>query len=273
MTVRDEAEHADDQWSVDDLLKIGRTTVSTVTTEHDETKVEPRLYIFPHTGGSADFYVPFARAFTGGTKCVAVQYPGKRAGKDLSRYTSIPDLADRLCTMLKPADAPAGQVAFFGHSMGSLLAFEVALGFEQAGNPIAALFVSASAAPGRMRQRADLKGSDLELLSLVSDVTGANPEFLNNDQFAATILPTLRGLKAIASYDSPPEAKVSCPVYALMADNDELGTADLMTPWRERTTSDFEITVFPGDHFYIDTNLPQLAQWVEERVLARCSPA
>lgn len=242
-----------------------------VTTEHDQTKVEPRLYIFPHTGGSADFYVPFARAFTGGTKCVAVQYPGKRAGKDLSRYTSLPDLADKLCTMLKPADAPAGQVAFFGHSMGALLAFEVALRFEQAGNPIAALFASASAAPGWLRQRGDLQGSDRELLSLVSDVTGANPEFLNDEQFAATILPTLRGLKAVASYDCPPEAKVSCPIYGLMADNDELATAELMTPWAQRTTSDFDLTAFLGDHFYINANLPQLAQWVEERVLARCS--
>ncbi|WP_051088075.1 thioesterase II family protein [Mycobacterium sp. 155] len=238
--------------------------LSTVTTE---TKVEPRLYIFPHTGGSPDFYVPFARAFTG-TKCVAVQYPGKRAGKDLSRYTSIPELADRLCAMLKPAEAPAGQVALFGHSMGALLAFEVALRFEQAGNPIAALFVSASAAPGVTRYGVDLQGSDLELLNMVSEVTGANPEFLKNDQFAATMLPTLRGLKAIASYNCPPEVKLSSPIYGLMADDDELATTELMTPWAQRTTSDFDLTTFPGDHFYINTNLPGLAHWVEERVFA-----
>ncbi len=247
--------------------------LSTVTTARNETMVEPRLYIFPHTGGSPDFYVPFARSFTGGTKCVAVQYPGKRAGKDLSRYTSIPELADRLCAMLKPAEAPAGQVALFGHSMGALLAFEVALRFEQAGNPIAALFVSASAAPGVMRHGVDLQGSDLELLNMVSEVTGANPEFLKNDQFAATMLPTLRGLKAIASYNCPPEVKLSSPIYGLMADDDELATTELMTPWAQRTTSDFDLTTFPGDHFYINTNLPGLAHWVEERVFARCSAA
>lgn len=237
------------------------------------TNLEPRLYIFPHAGGSADYYLPFAKAFTGGTKCVAVQYPGKRAGRDLSQYTSIPELADRTSVMLKPEEAPAGQIAFFGHSMGALLAFELALRFEAAGNPLAALFLSASAAPGRMRHGAELKGSDRELLSLVSDVTGANPEFLNDEQFAATVLPTLRGLKAVASYDSPPEARVSSPIYALMADNDELATTELVAPWEQRTTSDFELTVFPGDHFYINSNLPQLAQWVEERVLARCGAA
>ena len=239
--------------------------MSTVTSER-------RLYIFPHTGGSADFYVPFARAFTAGTKCVAVQYPGKRAGKDLSQYTSIPDLADRLCAMLKPAETPGGQVAFFGHSMGALLAFEVALRFEQAANPIAALFVSASAAPGMWRQRVDMtESNDLQLLSMISDVTGANPEFLKDDQFAATLLPTLRGLKAITTYECPPDATVSCPIHALIAENDELATADLMAPWVERTTATFDLTEFPGDHFYINTNLPQLSQWVEERIVPRCA--
>jgi surfactin synthase thioesterase subunit len=37
-------------------------------------------------------------------------------------------------------------------------------------------------------------------------------------------------------------------------------------PWKQRTTGPFDLTVFPGDHFYINTNLPQLSQWVEQRV-------
>lgn len=233
-----------------------------------DQRPDARLYIFPHTGGSADFYVPFARAFTGGTKCVAVQYPGKRAGKDLSQYTSIPDLADRLCAMLKPAEVQPGPVAFFGHSMGGLLAFEVATRFEQAGNPIAALFVSASAAPGLWPRRAELAGSDQQLLSLISNVTGANPEFLNDDQFAATLLPTLRGLKAVASYDREPEAVVSCPIHALIAEDDELATAEMVAPWAQRTTDAFDLTTFPGGHFYINENLPELSQWVEKRIPA-----
>lgn len=228
----------------------------------------PRLYIFPHTGGSAEFYIPFARAFTGGTKCVAVQYPGKRAGKDLSQYTSIPELADRLCGMLKPDEPQPGPVAFFGHSMGGLLAFEVALRFEQAGNPIAALFVSAIAAPGLWPRRAELAGSDQQLLSLVAEVTGANPEFLNNDQFAATLLPTLRGLKAIAAYDPDPDALVSCPIHALVAQDDALATVETASPWAQRTTGEFDLTAFPGGHFYINDTLPQLSGWVEERIPA-----
>ena len=230
------------------------------------TDQTPRLFIFPHAGGTADFYASFARAFGTATKCVAVQYPGKRGGKDLSRYTAITELADRLSEMIKPAETPGSTVGFFGHSMGALLAFELALRFQRAGNPIAALFVSASAAPGLIPLRDEMQRSDHELLKLVGRLTGANPEFLGNEQFAATLMPTLRGLRAVAAYDSPPGETVSCPIHALVGEDDEFATAELAEPWRQRTTADFDLTVFPGGHFFIDANLPALAHWVQERL-------
>jgi surfactin synthase thioesterase subunit len=226
-----------------------------------------RLFIFPHAGGSADFYVPFARAFSPRVRCVAVQYPGKRTGKDLSKYTGIGELADKLAEMVKPGDIPGGEVAFFGHSMGALLAFELALRFEAAGNPISRLFVSASAAPGLLRRISKLEGSDQQLLSTVAEITGVNPEFLKDEKFAATLLPTLRGLKAVAAYEPPPEAVVSCPLHALMPDNDELATDELVSPWRQRTTAHFDLTVFDGGHFYINENLLSLSELVEQRML------
>jgi surfactin synthase thioesterase subunit len=63
---------------------------------------------------------------------------------------SISGLSDDIYTMLA-SDESARGTAFFAHSMGALFAFEVARRFEFAGNPIAALFVSASAAPSRRR--------------------------------------------------------------------------------------------------------------------------
>ena len=56
-----------------------------------------------------------------------------------------------------------------------------------------------------------------------------------------------------------------------MADNDELATDQLVAPWAQRTTSDFDLSVFTGGHFYLNDHLPQLAQWVEEMVLAHCA--
>ncbi|AEF36218.1 MULTISPECIES: thioesterase II family protein [Mycolicibacter] len=229
----------------------------------------PKLYIFPHAGGSPQYYLPFSKAFTTDVKRIGVQYPGKGGNHDLGAFTSIEDLADRVCEKLAP---PADEcAAFFGHSMGALLAFEVARRFEANGTRIAALFVSAAGAPGRAGYD-NIGDSDRGLLEAVSQMTGVNPEFLENEEFAAKILPTLRGLKAIANYDCPPEARVSCPIVAFHGDEDDVATADKVAPWAERTTAEFSARTFtaPGHHFYLNDHLPELVGDIEAKLAAYC---
>jgi surfactin synthase thioesterase subunit len=229
----------------------------------------PKLYIFPHAGGSAQYYVPFANAFSSDVKRIAVQYPGQRGTHDLGSFTGIPDLAARVSQMLSPLDRSDGDVAFFGHSMGGLLAFDVARRFEAEGTPIAALFVSACAAPGQLGYEY-IPESDRGLLNAVSEMTGANPEFLQNDEFAAKILPTLRGLRAIANYECPPDVTVSCPIYAFLGDDDEVATYEKVLPWSTRTTAEFTARVFPGHHFYLNDHLSELVSDIEGKISLCC---
>lgn len=229
----------------------------------------PKLYIFPHAGGSAQYYVPFSKTFSTDVKRIAVQYPGRGGNHDLGAFTGIPELADRVYTMLAPLDQSDGRVAFFGHSMGALLAFEIARRFEQVENPIAALFVSASAAPGRVGYEY-IPESDRGLLDAVSEMTGVNPEFLENEEFAAKILPTLRGFKAITHYDCPPDVTVSCPIFAFFGDNDEVATQEKVAPWVERTTSEFTARMFTGHHFYLNDHLPEVVGDIESKISAFC---
>lgn len=235
------------------------------------TEQTPKLYIFPHAGGSPQFYVPFSKTFTSDIKRVAVQYPGKRGNHDLGAFTSIEDLADRVVAMLAPLDQSTGRAVFFGHSMGALLAFEVARRFEADGNPIAALFVSAAGAPGHAGYD-HIGDSDQGLLEAVSQMTGVDPAFLQNEEFAAQILPTLRGLKAIANYDCPPEARVSCPIFAFHGDADDVATAAKVGAWAERTTAEFSVRTFtaPGHHFYLNDHLPELVGDIEAKISTCC---
>ncbi len=236
------------------------------------TETQPKLFIFPHAGGSAQYYVPFAKTFATDIKRVAVQYPGQRGKQDFASFTSLPALADEVCKMVSP-DKEGGvhgpPIAFFGHSMGGLLAFEVARRFEEAGRPITALFVSACAAPGRVGYE-DIPETDDGLLAAVSTMTGASPEFMQNPEFAAAILPTLRGLKAIANYNCPPEVTLSCPIHAFYGDDDEIATAAKVTPWSERTTAGFTTREFKGHHFYLNDHLGDLVPDVEQKIWARC---
>jgi surfactin synthase thioesterase subunit len=225
----------------------------------------PKLYIFPHAGGSAQYYAPFARTFSGNVKCIAVQYPSRRGNHDLASFTSIPDLATEVCKMVSHKDLSGEKIAFFGHSMGALLAFEVACRFEAAGNPVAALFVSACAAPGRIGYDY-IPESDRGLLDAVSAMTGANPDFLADEEFAAKILPTLRGLRAIAAYECSPDATVSSPIFAYLGDDDEVATDEKVKPWSQRTTSEFAARVFSGHHFYLNDHLPELVGDIEGKM-------
>jgi surfactin synthase thioesterase subunit len=229
---------------------------------------KPKLYIFPHAGGSVQYYVPFANAFGSDIQRIAVQYPGQGGTHDLSSFTSIEDLAAGVCQMIPRPNGSGDQVAFFGHSMGALLAFEVARRFEAAGTPIAALFVSACAAPGRSGYEY-IPESDRGLLDVVSEMTGANPEFLENEEFAAKILPTLRGFRAIVNYQCPPDSTVSCPIFAYLADSDDVATYEKVEPWSERTTAEFSARVFHGHHFYLDDHLQELVGHIQEKILSR----
>lgn len=240
---------------------------SSTNSNKGENSDKPTLYIFPHAGGTAKDYVPFSREFSGSLTRIAVQYPGQRDGAGLPPLSSIPSLADEIFAMMKPAARPDVPVAFFGHSMGGMLAFEVALRFQSAGYNVLAFFVSACSAPGHIRYK-QIKGmSDNEMLNLIAQMTGMNPEFFNDEEFLVGVLPTLRAARAIAAYDSPPETKLACPIYAFIGDKDWIATQEDMAPWVDRTTSEFALRVFTGDHFYLNSNLPELVDDIETKTL------
>jgi surfactin synthase thioesterase subunit len=223
------------------------------------------LYIFPHAGGSARSYLLFSREFSTDMKRVAVQYPGHPDRHDVPDIASIPALADDVYKMLAPRTTPDAHVAFFGHSMGGLVAFEVARKFEAAGQPIAALFLSASAAPGHAGYEYLHQDSDDELLKMVTDMTGTNSQFIG-ERFGATILRTLRNYGAITEYNCPPGTTVSCPIYAYAAADDTAVNYESVLAWSAFTTSDFAVRVLPGSHFYITEEVRELVEDIEHRL-------
>ncbi|MBS9532291.1 thioesterase [Mycobacterium sp. M1] len=231
----------------------------------------PTLYIFPHAGGSPAYYKDFSTTFTGDLKRIGIPYPGKGGNHDLATFTTVENLADRVFKLLAPLDQSGGPAMFFGHSMGALLAFEVASRFEAQGNPIAALFVSGTGAPGHAGFD-DVGGSDSGLLDAVAQMTGVDRALLENEAFQAQILPTLRGLKSVADYRCAPDARLSCPIFAYHGDDDGVATAAKVAPWAERTTGEFSARVFsePGHHFYLNDHLPELVGDIEGKIAAIC---
>ena len=80
------------------------------------------------------------------------------------------------------------------------------------------------------------------------------------------MLPTLQSVRTIAGYNRPPEVTVSCPIHAFVADNDIIVAEENMVAWSDRTTAEFFIRLFPGDHFYLNNNLPELVKDIQGKL-------
>ncbi|MEU1276082.1 alpha/beta fold hydrolase [Streptomyces sp. NPDC005799] len=238
---------------------------------HPAPEACTRLLCLPHAGGSASFYFPLSAALSPAVEVCAVQYPGR--GERLNETTV--DNLDTLAAHIVDALAPwrEDQLALFGHSMGAALAFEVA-GLLEARNSVpTALFVSACRAPSRPRAGRVHLMSDSELRAEIGRLKGTDSRLLDDDDLLRLFLPAIRSdFKAIETYVHRRGPALSCPVFALYGDRDAGLTRDDMAAWRSHTRGEFELTEFPGGHFYLSDQIPAVAEIVSTRLQRPQSP-
>jgi pyochelin biosynthetic protein PchC len=211
-----------------------------------------RLVCLPHAGGSASYYFGVSRELAPGIEVLAVQYPGRQDRHREPLIDSVADLADQISTALVPI---AGQpFAFFGHSMGAILAFEVAQRLRtRLGVSPQRLFVSGRRAPSETRTGNVHRRDDAGLLAELNRLGGTDKRLLNDPELLSAILTVSRNdYKAAETYAWVPGGPLDCPVTALIGSADPQATVEEAKVWREHTTGAFDLRVFPGGHFYLD---------------------
>jgi len=224
-----------------------------------------RLVCFPHAGGSASYFFPYARAFGPDVDVLPLQYPGRQDRRREGFIDNIAELADRISVALL-SDVPA-PFAFFGHSMGAVLAFEVArrLRDRSAVEPVA-LFLSGRRAPDRRRTDDDVhRRPDEGLLAELRRVAGTDPRVLADPELRAALLPVTRNdYRAIETYRYEPGPPLDVPITVLIGDADPTSTVAEAAGWQAYTTAAFDLRVFPGGHFYLDSARAAVAGTITE---------
>jgi pyochelin biosynthesis protein PchC len=221
---------------------------------HPVAAPEIRLACFPHIGGSASFYWPISAVMTAGVEVLAVQYPGRQDRSGEEPLTDIHRLADGAFGALRPV--LSDPVALFGHSMGALIAFEVALRMEQVLGITPAAFIASSIwAPSRQRD-GEIDTSDptnmSEVLADLRRLKGTDPGLLDDPELMRGMLGTLRSdYIATDSYRCGRGVKVACPITVFVGDRDPHVSVEAAQAWSEHTTGGFALNVFGGDHFYL----------------------
>lgn len=212
-----------------------------------------RMFCFPHAGGSARNYRGWAERLGPGVEICAVQLPGRERRLSEPGLRRVDHAVDSLLPVLRPhLDLP---FVLFGHSMGSLLAYETARGLAANGraSPLA-LFVSGRRAPhlpSRRRNLHDLPRD--ELLTEIQALNGTPPEVFAHQDLVDLMLPTLRSdLELVETYAQLPGSPLSCPVIAMSGERDVDVTPEDLAGWQAVTSGQFKTLLFDGHHFYLN---------------------
>jgi surfactin synthase thioesterase subunit len=229
---------------------------------HREPGSPVQLVCFPHAGGSATFYFPVSRALAPAVDVSAVQYPGRQDRRAEPSIDNIPELADAIFTAVRPlTDRP---LAFFGHSMGAVLAYEVALRLEEDGaDPLVRLYVSGRRAPSRVRPESVHTLDDEGIVAELRHLSGTGTELLSDPEALEMILPAVKNdYRAVETYRDVPGRSVGCPVMAIIGDSDPRVSHDEAKAWADHTTGPFDLRIFPGGHFYLLDHAPQVIELI-----------
>jgi medium-chain acyl-[acyl-carrier-protein] hydrolase len=223
-----------------------------------------RLICFPHAGGNASTYTGWHRALGDEVELWAVQLPGREMRLSEAPCTSWQTMLDALTNALAPLSAMSPlPYLFFGHSMGALMAFEVARHLRQNELPQPhGLLLSGHRAPQLPRTEADVRHlPDEDFLRKVLALEGTQPEMAENAEFRELWLPALRADFALcetyAYEDQPP---LGCPIMAMGGVHDAQVLPSDLRAWHTQTTGPFSTHLFPGGHFYLHQHRERFMQ-------------
>jgi surfactin synthase thioesterase subunit len=213
-----------------------------------------RLFCLPYAGGGASVYRLWLSGLPSFVELCPIQLPGRENRFRDRMFTSLPPLVQAIAQAIYPhLDKP---FVFFGHSMGAKLAFELArlLRREHGPEPLH-LFVSGHGAPHIAGTEAPIHTlPDAEFIREVQRYEGLPQEVLESEELMRYLVPILRADFSVnETYVYTEEAPLRSSITAYGGLRDENVSRDDIEAWREQTTTSFDFLMFPGGHFFLQT--------------------
>ncbi|MES2316830.1 MAG: alpha/beta fold hydrolase [Pseudomonadota bacterium] len=224
-----------------------------------------RLFCFSYAGGNAASYLPWQAELDPAIEVCALQLPGRGARMGETPYSCLASLVAALAPVI--ASRNALPFAFFGHSLGALVAFEVARHLQRHGMPMPEhLFVSGCEAPQYRSPPKNLHAlPEAELIESLRSYNGTPSEVLAHRELMELLLPTIRAdFSLVDNYHYDPAPLLTIPVTVLAGRGDDHVATGLVEQWQRETEAACEIEWFDGDHFFIHS---------ERRAVLRCVAA
>lgn len=237
------------------------------------TKFEPndkarvRLFCFPYAGGGAYIFRGWPKGLPPTVEVCSVQLPGRQTRLKEAPLTCLLTLVEKVAQAIRVyLDKP---FAFFGHSMGALISFELAryLRREDGIEPVR-LLVSGRAAPQLPSARLPIYNLPTpEFTEKLRDLKGTPEDVFEHPELMQLALPLLRAdFQMIETYTYTTEAPLSCQIAAFGGLKDDEVSREHLEAWREQTTAGFTLRMFDGDHFFIQHAEPLLLRTLSQEL-------
>lgn len=228
-----------------------------------------RLFCFPYAGGGASAYHPWARLLPPAVEMCALQLPGRETRRHEPLHTNFDEAIAELSLAIEPLlDKP---YAFFGHSLGALLAFETALYLRRKGQPQPQQLLLSSRRPPQLPEPlppiAALPEAEF-VVEIQRRYDGIPQVILQEPELLALFIPTLRadfGVLESHVYRDEPPLPAAMTVYG--GREDPIVTAGALGQWRQHTTGPFALQQYSGGHFYLQTQRSGLLASISARLL------
>jgi pyochelin biosynthesis protein PchC len=227
------------------------------------TRPRLRLVCFPHAGAGATVYRGWVELLPPDVELLAVCYPGRQDRLREPFAPSIDALADAITTALVPLSTTP--LALFGHSMGSVVAYEVAVKLERIHAVVPRhLFVSGRWAPDRVDDRELHLADDSALVAELKRLGNGELALFEIADIRDLVLSVLRAdYHLLASHRRQRLDRVSAPIVAYSGDRDPGCAPHDACGWSAATTGGFTLKVFNGDHFYL---VPRASELVSDLI-------
>jgi surfactin synthase thioesterase subunit len=181
-----------------------------------------------------------------------LELPGRERRISDPPYKSIEQAADRSLQDVLNLIAGEPHVALFGHSMGAVLAFEIARRLEAADRPPSFLIASGSAGPKIRRSTSSAGLDDDEFLARVTELAGYEDAKLKIPEVRDLVLPTLRAdVDMRERYVWDGQGSLACPIIVIRGADDTVVSRADAAAWQEASAAQISSCEPAGGHMYL----------------------
>lgn len=212
-----------------------------------------RLFCFPSAGKSPAAYTRWPPGLPSTIDVLPAQLPGRGTRYREPSVTHFPTLVELLAQHIEPLlDVP---FAFFGHSLGALVAFELARALRNRNAPVPVLLIVAARSAPHLRTVSPLYQLPSELfLEAIQNRYGAfDDEIKNQPEVLKWFEPILRAdftlFDTYVYSDRPP---LDCPIVAYGGSTDHMTAGSDLQAWERHTSKEFSARLLPGSHFFFE---------------------